>query len=388
MRPYHQQIIVFAALALINAGFALGATPALFKHNPYLRIKAQPRTVIASFPVSLRLNLVNPSSLPLYFLPDVPVEDFVAAPSSRGPDGVLHLSRYGQSEIGRLRSATANPVVAYLFVKPRRSVKLHACFPFSRVYDLTMPGRYTFSLTTQEPLYFVSRKTTLYLRSGPATIGRHLLLAGFGDYVPDGSVAQAIARSNSCVVTVTAPYGTSPPSAIEPAPKRSLPGPLPPTARLVAKAIPAKGGGMPVLLRVWLYTGANPLSVSLTGNPLVDFRPTKVDGPDGRQGYGLVKTPKPHDGPLPNWKPVPLTAYGTWLTKHAPAKKLRAKTYVLKPHMVYQYTVPVNLSCRFDMTLPGNWGGSYHVRLQLAHSKLRTAWISVHVPPPADHLQP
>ncbi len=377
-------IVLSITALLVRLAFGLAAT--VRDRKPYLQIAAPTGRVASGGPVILPITVINPTRLPLRLNSTSPLQDFDAAPSSKGPDGRIRPSRYGRWMVGSLMSG-GGPSTTTPLVKPQASLNLRAGFPLGRTYDLSMPGRYTVRIVTQRPIYLVSRKTQITVRSGMRTIGDHLFLAASGEVAPGGA-AQSVAKSNKCVLTVVAPYGKLPPSALEPATRNLLPGPLPPTARLVAKAIPAKGGGMPVLLCVWLYTGAKPLSLRLTGNPLVDFRPTKVDGPDGRQGYGLLKTPKPHDGPLPNWKPVPLTAYGTWLTMHAPTKNLKAKTYSLKPHMVYQYTVPVNLSCRFDMTLPGNWGGSYHVRLRLAHSKLRTGWISVHVPPPAKHFQP
>ncbi|MGC8561378.1 MAG: hypothetical protein ACP5O1_11950 [Phycisphaerae bacterium] len=72
--------------------------------------------------------------------------------------------------------------------------------------------------------------------------------------------------------------------------------------------------------------------------------------------------------------PTPLTAYGRWLLKHPP-KRLPEKNYKLKPGVVYQYAVPINLSCQYDMSQ----GGTYRVRVELAHPKIWSNWIKVKV---------
>ncbi|MGC8561438.1 MAG: hypothetical protein ACP5O1_12260 [Phycisphaerae bacterium] len=387
MKLSFRPIFTFSAVALLSVGLAPGGTPVAARRDPYLQIMAQPTTITSGYPTTLKVTLVNPTSLRLGFFNVLPTEDFAAESGSRGPNEELHLSRYGHSAVGTFRSSAANSVAVMSLVKPGRSVDMKPDFPLGRAYDMSMPGRYTVRLVTQRPLYLISRKTQITVGTGTATIGSHLFLAAFGDGVPGGGVAKSVAVSNRCLLTVTAPYGKPPPAAIEPTTAHILPGPQPHTAQLVAKIISTHGTGMPVLFRVWICTGTKPLSLRLTGNPLVDFRHTKVDGPDGRQGYGLIKGIKPHTGPLPNWKPVPLTAYGKWLIKHDPAVNIKAKTYLLKSRAVYQYAVPVNLSCRFDMSLPGNWGGCYHVRVRLAQSSLSSQWLDVKVRPPNDGLQ-
>ncbi len=130
--------------------------------------------------------------------------------------------------------------------------------------------------------------------------------------------------------------------------------------------------GVWVFLRGDLQGGA---SLRLTGNRLLDFRAMKIEGPDEYNGGVLVKNPKPRYIVILNHKQVPLTAYGKWLLKHPP-KKLPKKSYTLKPSVVYQYAVPINLSCQYDMSQ----GGIYHVRVELAHPKIWSNWINIKVP--------
>ena len=129
---------------------------------------------------------------------------------------------------------------------------------------------------------------------------------------------------------------------------------------------------------VWVYIlgdRSQREKLALTGNRLLGFNAIQVEGPDGYNGDELVSKPKPHYIPIPNHEQVPLTAYGKWLVKHPP-KKLPEKTYDLKPGVVYKYAVPINLSCQYDMSLRGK----YHVRIELAHPKIWSNWVTVKVP--------
>ena len=113
----------------------------------------------------------------------------------------------------------------------------------------------------------------------------------------------------------------------------------------------------------------------LTGNPLVDYSAVSVEGPSGVHGDRLATEPQPHWVPIPNRSPLPLTLYGHWLATH-PLKDLKWKTYTLKPGVVYKYATPINLSCRFDMSVPG----VYRVRVLLAHTHIWSPWAKITVP--------
>lgn len=133
---------------------------------------------------------------------------------------------------------------------------------------------------------------------------------------------------------------------------------------------------LPVLLVIYLHTGKAPVQLRLTGDPLVDFRKAQVDGPDGLNGDRLIEKPKPHYRPIPNWNAVPRTAYGSWLVRHKLGQHLKWRKYTLQPGVLYKYAVPVNLACQFDLSIPG----TYHVRLGLAGTNVRSAWTDVRIP--------
>ena len=141
-------------------------------------------------------------------------------------------------------------------------------------------------------------------------------------------------------------------------------------------AHPIFGGTAPdVVHALFACTGRDPTLVRLTGDPLLDFARIDISGPSYTGQIAVAKKPKPHSEPIPNWKKVPLTTYGKWLAKH-PVKGLKWKTYALKPGVVYKYAVPINLSCQYDMSLPG----VYHVRVELANPHIWSPWMDVTVP--------
>ena len=178
-------------------------------------------------------------------------------------------------------------------------------------------------------------------------------------------------------ITVLAPYRKPPSAALALAGAlgiRIAP-PGGPGLTLLLADPDVKGPG-PITVRAFLeYNGRRPMALRLTGDPQLGFRAVQVTGPNITGEYVVAKLPKPHEVPYIRKLPPPLTAYGRWLVKHPP-KKLPEKNYTLKPGVVYQYAVPINLSCQYDMSL----AGTYHVRVELAHPKIWSNWVTVKVP--------
>lgn len=130
--------------------------------------------------------------------------------------------------------------------------------------------------------------------------------------------------------------------------------------------------GLPALTVYVRNNSKQVQTIQLTGDPLIDFRDSQVVGPDGYNGDKKFAKPKPHWGPIPRWKAVPLTAYGKQLKEKA-AKNRQVQKYSLTPGQMYRYTVMVDLRCRFDMS----WPGKYHARAKLAGTDVASRWEDV-----------
>ncbi|MGC9261773.1 MAG: hypothetical protein ACP5I8_17050 [Phycisphaerae bacterium] len=373
----------------VLAGIILGlvvtsAVPAFAEHLPALRLHVTAPLGTTSGDLDpVRISLENHSSLPLWFYPGAaPGYCFTLESGSRGPgDSIVSTSLFGRRTEGTILIPNRKTASAYgpsPWIEPNGS-EAWPRFPLARLYDLTLPGLYHLRITTQSRLYTISGGAAIFRLTGYKRAGNILYWPPpLGVTVEQNHATKRIPRiaSKSILVMVAAPYRKLPSVAVEPV---VTPFPFPAQEKgisLRAGAL-ANGGGMPVTLGVWLRAGPKPLRLRLTGNPLVDFRSTRVAGPDGFEGDHLVANPKPHYESIPDWKAVPLTAYGKWLAKHRSSKGLKWKTYVLEPGVVYKYTVPVNLSCRFDMSL----AGAYHVRLRLARTHIWSPWVTVTVPP-------
>ncbi len=369
---------------LMLAGIVLGsvATPAVSasaRHRPAprLQVTAVPSVTSCDL-VPVHIKLENHTSLPLWFYAGAtPDYYFTLESDSRGPGGSVALTWCGHQTTGSIwvpnRKTAVGPSP---WIGPGKS-KTWPSFPVAKLYDLTLPGLYQFLITTQSRLYTVTGAAAIYGLTGYHRTGSILYWPFFGVTVKQRNASKRVLPviSKLILIAVTAPYSKLPSAAVRPA-AASLPIHAHAAGQWIRARMLTSSKVMPVMLQVWLRAGGAPLRLRLTGNPLVDFYPTQVAGPDGLNGDHLVHKPRPHYEPIVNWKEVPLTAYGKWLAKHKSSRQLKWKTYTLQPGSVYKYAVPMNLSCQFDMSLPG----TYHVRLHLAGAKLRSHWLDVRVP--------
>ena len=107
--------------------------------------------------------------------------------------------------------------------------------------------------------------------------------------------------------------------------------------------------------------GKHAATMSLTGNPSIDFARRNVIGP--------FHTIKVIDG-----KPAPLTAYGKLLvSRHNQPPP--AKRYMLKPGVVYTYWRPLVLNREFDLSVYG----PYEFSTRLHGAELKTAPVTIYV---------
>ncbi len=107
--------------------------------------------------------------------------------------------------------------------------------------------------------------------------------------------------------------------------------------------------------------GKHAATISLTGNPHIDFASRKMIGP-----FHTIKT---IDG-----KPVPLTAYGKLLVSQH-NRPPPAKRYTLKPGIVYTYWRPLMANREFDLSVYG----PYEFAARLHGAGLKTAPIIIYV---------
>lgn len=377
-----------SSLGLMLAGITLGiataqAVLASPRDPPALRLRViAPLSVVSGGLAPVRISLENHTPLPLWYYPSKePGYFFTLEPGSSGPGGRVVPTSRGRRTEGAILIPHAKTASAYSpspWIGPSKSAAWPR-FPLARLYDLTLPGLYHIRITTQARLYTISGGSAIFRLTGYHRAGSVIYWPPpLGVAIEQSHTSKRFHRvvSKPILVTVAAPYRKLPSVAVEPA---AVPLPFHEQDRgpwLRAKML-ASGQALPATLRVWLCAGPTPLRLRLTGNPLVDFRSTRAAGPDGFDGDHLVADPQPHYVPIPNWKAVPLTAYGKWLKRHRSQKGLKWGTYTLKPGVVYKYAVPVNLSCRLDLSLPG----VYHVRLRLAHTHMWSPWVRVTVPP-------
>ncbi len=147
----------------------------------------------------------------------------------------------------------------------------------------------------------------------------------------------------------------------------------------VRQQVTAQGKRLRSVQVFFRNAAGTPIRVRLCGNVLADFGSLQVRGPDGVNGDELIKKPQPHWIPIPNRMMTALTAYGKWLAEHPP-KKTKWHSYALKPGVIYEYTIPVNIGCRYDLS---RWGmaGVYHVRLRLGRKGAWSRWTKFVISP-------
>ncbi len=353
-----------------------------------IRVAVTPKTTVSGYPASVTISLINRSKHPLRFVNSGGAWRFFEC-EQVGPSG--QMVRIPRTRWGRMMVGTLMPLGGP--IRPTHQIPAATSkvwghpLPLARCYDLTLPGTYDLRLLTQRPIYLVNGPIHAYVSKGgnlhAVTTRGSLYLPSFEESVKAFGAAKAIpegrAYSNLLEVKVLRPVVRQPHlralASAGPAPEIEN-ATVPKGILLSIVRVPIHGHALPVLTEITISANKKPLKVHLTGNPLIDFYDVQVDGPDGLNGTELAKKPTPHYIPIPNWNSVPLTAYGKWLAKHKLSKASRWRTYTLKQGTVYKYTGPVNLSCRFDMSLPG----VYHVRFRLARTHTWSPWAKITVP--------
>jgi hypothetical protein len=343
-----------------------------------LLAKAPEPSVVSGAGPAVCVIILNRSGLPLYLTQPCParlVFRFLAegnAADRRHPAATAFGNRWGP----RRALVGIGPPTPIRRVKPGAALPYQTvsgqAIPSGRYVDLTLPGSYRLRVLT-------SRRIRRYgpgqmpINFTPTRVGPHLFLFATGGGPPTGGRPLYRALSNWTKVKILPPYGRAPAAALIAAGASKLAAPAARGFAILLADPDVKGPG-PITVRAFLeYNGHGPMALRLTGDPQLDFRAVEVHEPGGYARGTRVQLPKPH------WVfpklPPPLTAYGKWLLKHPP-KKLPEKNYTLKPGVVYKYTVPINLSCQYDMSR----SGTYRVRVELAHPNIWSNWIKVKVP--------
>ncbi len=327
-----------AALATLamSGGFVGAASrsyPGPTRANAKLWLTANSRKAPSGCPVSLTAHLRNVGKGPIYIPAGVgPLRFFKVNTNYIGHRGPVLWLRAGS--MGRRIGVHSFIAVGVL---PGKTVRFWREVEINRYFDMSMPGQYAIR-------FAIGRLESNWLK---------LLIKPPVIQSPAGSILRPSLK-------VWPRSGEKKRSNIQ--------------VRLVG--LTHAGKAHPV--GVWACLrgrGNGGKNVELTGNRLLDLGVIQVEGPDGYNGDELVKSPKPHYIPIPNHQQVPLTAYGEWLRKHPP-KELKAKRFTLEPGVVYKYAEPINLSCQYDMSLPG----VYRVRVELAHTHIWSPWVNITVP--------
>ena len=202
---------------------------------------------------------------------------------------------------------------------------------FSRIFDLTIPGRYQAQLAGRGMISNVVKFRVLppkLVPTGPAIVkwvaqpGVNLKNARWG--VPWHGIRMAAVAYNN--------------------PARSCD----PLARVV-------------LLFRCAHDEAE--TFHLTGNPEIDFSHCNLAGPY-RCSFKAIEG-----------KPVPPTAYGKLLAGRHWSPTPKAKAFKLRPGIVYAYWRPLLLNRRFDLSVYG----PYRFSTRLAGTRLRSRTIALFV---------
>ena len=109
--------------------------------------------------------------------------------------------------------------------------------------------------------------------------------------------------------------------------------------------------------------GKNDATISLVGNPHIDFARRDLAGPI------------PFGEKAADVKPVPLTAYGKQLGARDRKNPPRSKAYTLKPGILYTYWRRLVLNREFDLS----FYGPYPFSTRLHGTQLRTAPLIIYV---------
>ncbi len=133
----------------------------------------------------------------------------------------------------------------------------------------------------------------------------------------------------------------------------------------IAACIKANPNADPIARVQTLFrcVGKHAASISLTGNPHIDFASRQMAGPFD-SGIKAI------DG-----KPAPLTAYGKLLANRSRKHLPTAQTYTLKPGVVYTYWRRLVLNREFDLSMYG----PYRFSAQLHGTELKTAPVIIYI---------
>jgi hypothetical protein len=335
--------------------------------------------------VRLTIEIVNKSKLPVC----------LTQPQYHPDQTLVFLARYGRtsrrapataylrwSDMAGMFRSVNNVSLGLTMIRPGATrlynrVVSGGLVDVSRYVDLTLPGKYRLRVGTKYTPRLVAHPT-VQIPAGPNSV--ELKRISRAIEISQGLAGQQAGTksrlwSNWLTVKILPPYSGPFPAALAPAGAgaRKIGAPAKPGVAFVLAAPDVKGPG-PIVASAFLEcTGHGAVALRLTGDPQLDISAVEMQRPYGFDHQKHVMIPAPHWEYLK--KPPGLTAYGKWLLKHPP-KKLPEKTYDLKPGVVYKYAVPINLSCQYDMSL----AGVYHVRVELAHPKIWSNWVTVKVP--------
>ncbi len=218
---------------------------------------------------------------------------------------------------------------ARILVAPGRRY-LSQSINLSRIFDLTIPGRYEAQLSGMGMISNVIKFRVLPPNNKPT--GPAIMLRG------------------------------------SPAPKFVISwGPARHGVQLAAYAKLNPNGSREIRVHLFVRNVAhNARTIRLTGNPEVDFAKCRVVGPC----FGHVRL-----GPLYrriNNQPAPLTAYGKLMVKRNWGHPER-RIYTLQPGRLYEYWRPLLLNRRFDLSVYG----PYRFSARLAGTRLKTGTLII-----------
>ncbi len=301
--------------------------------NVELKIGLRSRKYISGFPVPVRATFINKGHRPFCF----PGHIAPALLFSK----ILVLEAATRTAAEPVRAGGARELWNYDAIRdaapPGHSAQFWEPVYVNRAADVTMPGKY---LTRLEDGKIKSNWLPFRVIAPPSRVPGGVPLV----YSPSAKGLRWIASDKSVQICVR-------------------------------QETAAGGAHLPLVTVFFRNTARGIIHLRLSGDPFFDFMP-RMGGPDGANGDELVKHPHPHWVPIVNKTAVPLTVFGHWLAKQKTPRSLEWRPYSLKPRAVYEYAVPINLGCRFDLSLPG----VYRVRVRLAHSKVRSPWAKITVP--------
>ena len=365
------------------ASVALQSRPAKTTNHLSLAVKAEKKNeLISGSMVPVQAIFLNKNKLPFCFVQSYPARYTFLF---RATFGVRNL-RVAQTEFGRIWK-NPHPFLPSHWLPPTQVVapgetaeyhtgtKAGQYVFVAHFLDMTMPGEYHVRLVTK---YGVQKcgPGLVHTVDGLMRIKKHLFLIQDGFFRGHIAIGSQNILSNRLNLTIAAPYRRLPALALMEAIKT---GPkLPqntPAGIHVLLTEPDAYGPEPISVRAkFIVSGMHPVTRRLTGNPFADFGEIEITGPSDMNETAVVNTPKPHE--VISKVAVPaVTAYGHWLAKHMP-RGIKSRAYTLEPGIIYKYAEPINISCRYDLSLPG----VYRVRVRLAHPKIWSNWIKVKVP--------